>query len=297
MKSFADVRERARQYSQSRVSIPMGHDAASVEALIAAEEEGVAEAVIVGPEAALKETLAEMGRTLPGGIEVIDREDPLEAAREAVRLVSCGEATTLMKGLLKTSLFQKAILDREVGLRSGRVLSHVAVILSPQQDRLVAVTDGGMNIRPGRDELVQIIQNAADVVSRLDIGEPRAALLTATEVPNEKIPETVLFDEIARGWDIEGISVVGPVAVDGAMVPEAAEIKGMTGPVAGKANILVAPDINCGNIFAKGLMYMAGAEGGGLIAGATAPVVMLSRSDTTETKLNSLALGVVLGGR
>jgi phosphate butyryltransferase len=275
----------------------MGHDAASVEALIAAVEEGVAEAVIVGPEAALKETLTEMGRSLPEGIEVIDREDPVEAAREAVRLVSSGEATTLMKGLLKTSLFQKAILDKEIGLRSGRVLSHVAVILSPAQDRLVAVTDGGMNIKPGKEELVQIIQNAADVVNSLEIGEPLAALLAAIEVPNEKIPETILLDEIARSWDIEGISVAGPIAVDGAMVPEAAAIKGMTGPVPGRANILVAPDLNCGNIFAKSLMYMAGAEVGGLIAGAAAPVVMLSRSDTAEAKLNSLALGVVVGGR
>ncbi|MBN1435369.1 hypothetical protein JW921_11450 [Candidatus Fermentibacterales bacterium] len=296
MRNFAEIRDRARESSRSRVSIPMGHDAASVEALVAAAEEGIAGAVIVGPRAGLEQTLSETGLKLPPGIEIVDQEDAEKAAMEAVRLVSSGEASILMKGLIKTSVFQKAILDRETGLRSGRILSHVAVLESPVQERLVAITDGGMNIRPDRDEIIQIIQNAAGVVSRLEIGEPLVALLAAIEVPNEKMPETLMFEEIARSGMVEGIRVAGPLAVDGAMVPEAARVKGITGPVAGNANVLVAPDISSGNIFAKGLMYMAGVEVGGLIAGASAPVVMLSRSDTAATKLNSLALGVVVGG-
>jgi phosphate butyryltransferase len=198
----------------------------------------------------------------------------------------------LMKGMLKTSLFQKAILDRDMGLRTDRILSHVAVVEVPGYGRMISITDGGMNIRPDEDAVVQIVINAAGVMRSLGIGEPRVALLAAIEVPNEKMPETMLFSGIARRG-IEGVQVEGPIAVDGAMDPEAAAIKGMTGPVAGRADILVCPDIACGNIFAKGLMYIAGAEIGGLIAGAAAPVVMLSRADRPVTKLNSLALGVV----
>jgi phosphate butyryltransferase len=226
---------------------------------------------------------------------VINCGDPVEAAILAVKMVSSGEAGMLMKGLIKTSIFQKAILDKEVGLRTGRVLSHVAVVHVPKQNRLVAITDGGMNIRPDFEQAVQIAANAGDIMVRLGAPRPLIALLAAVEVVNEKMPETVLWERIAREG-IEGAEVAGPVAVDGAMDPEAAALKNMTGPVAGRANVLVTPDIACGNIFAKGFMYMTNAEVGGLIAGAAAPVVMLSRSDTAETKLNSLALGAVVAG-
>ena len=240
-------------------------------------------------------SLAELGRELPGDISVINCTDPGEAALKAVGLVSSGRAGMLMKGLIKTSIFLKAVLDKEIGLRTGRVLSHVAVVHVPRQDRLVAITDGGMNIHPDKSEVIQIASNAADVVVKLGADRARIALLAAVEVVNEKMPETVLWDEIAREG-IKGADVAGPVAVDGAMDPEAAAIKKMKGPVAGRANVLVTHDIACGNIFAKGFMYMTNTSVGGLIAGASAPIVMLSRSDTPSTKLNSLALGAVVAG-
>jgi len=293
--SFAEIREAARVTTDARVAIPMGHDEASIRALMDAAERGLASSVIVGPVSLVESTLSGMDRPLPDEIELVDSPDETSAAMEAVRLVSSGEASVLMKGMLQTSTFLKAVLDREVGLRSGGILSHVAVVHVPLQDRLVAITDGGMNIRPGLDELVEIAKNGASVVRALGADRARVALLAAKEVVSEKMPETVLFGELAeRG--IEGMDVCGPIAVDGAMDPEAAEIKGMEGPVPGRANVLVAPDIACGNIFAKGFMYMTAAEVGGLIAGAAAPVVMLSRSDKPATKVNSLALGVVVGG-
>lgn len=273
----------------------MGHDASSIEALITAFEEGLSSAVIVGPAAGVRETLRELGRELPDGIEIVNSEDPEKAALEAVRLVRSGEASILMKGLLKTSIFQKAMLDKENGLRTGRILSHVVVLHIPRQDRLVAISDGGMNITPDEEAIRQIAVNASDVIIKLGAEKPLVALLAAIEVPNEKMPETVMFAKISADG-IPGLSVAGPVAVDGAMDPEAAAIKGMNGEVAGRANVLITPDISCGNIFAKGLMYMANAEAGGIIAGAAAPVVMLSRSDKARTKLNSLALGVVVSG-
>ncbi|MBD3277604.1 MAG: phosphate butyryltransferase [Candidatus Aegiribacteria sp.] len=293
--SFDEIRNAARDVSDAKVAIPMGHDAASLKALISASKEGFASAVIAAPESRVRETLDEIGEELPSGIRLLNIEDPEEAALKAVELVSSGDATILMKGMLQTSVFLKAVLDKEVGLRTGRILSHVAVVHVPYLKRLVVITDGGMNISPEEDDLVQIIQNGAEVITALGADRARVALLAAKEVVTEKMPETLLYDRIVKRG-ISGMDLCGPVAVDGAIDPEAAEIKGMHGPVAGRANVLVTPNIACGNIFAKAFMYMTDAEVGGLIAGAAAPVVMLSRSDKSETKLNSLALGVVVSG-
>lgn len=294
-RNFTEIREAARKISDARVAIPMGHDVSSVEALLQAAEEGLSSAVIIGPEAGLRDSLRQLGKELPKDIEIIDIEDPEEAALQSVGLVSSGEATILMKGLIKTSIFQKAILDRDRGLRTGRILSHVAVVHVPFQDRLVAISDGGMNIRPDEEAIRQIAVNASGVIMALGAEKPLVALLAAIEVPNEKMPETEMFAKISREG-IPGLTVAGPMAVDGAMDPEAAAIKKMAGEVPGRANVLITPDIASGNIFAKAFMYMTDAEVGGLIAGAAAPVVMLSRSDKALTKLNSLALGVVASG-
>jgi phosphate butyryltransferase len=293
--SFAEIREAARKRSDARVAIPMGYDPASLKALVDAAEDGLASSVVVGPVNKVEDTLSKMGLGLPRGIELLDCQDETEAALKAVELVSSGRATVLMKGMLQTSTFLRSVLDREVGLRSGGILSHVAVVHVPLQDRLVAITDGGMNIRPGREELVEIARNGASVIRALGADRARVALLAAKEVVTEKMPETVLYAKVVEDG-IEGMDICGPIAVDGAMDPEAAAIKGMEGPVPGRANVLVAPDIACGNIFAKGFMYMTDADVGGLIAGAAAPVVMLSRSDKAATKVNSLALGVVVSG-
>jgi phosphate butyryltransferase len=294
-RNFSEIREAARRNRGARVAVPMGHDEASLEALKMAVEEGLATAIVFSPSAAVAETLSRLAAPLPPEIEFVDVDSEEAAALEAVRNVSSGESTILMKGMLKTSVFQKAILDKEKGLRIGKVLSHVAVVHAPRQNRLIAISDGGMIIRPGAEEIVEIAENAALVMAALGCKEPLVALLAAVEVENEKMPETVLFAEVARRG-IPGLQVQGPLAVDGAIDPEAAAIKHIQGPVAGRANILIAPDIACGNIFAKAFMYMMDTEVGGMIAGAAAPVVMLSRSDSAGTKLNSLALGVVTGG-
>ena len=293
--NFKEIRDRARTLKGAKVAVPMGHDVASLEALISASESGLAGSFIVGSEEEVNKSLVLLGKDLPEDIEVINCLDPKEAALEAVRLVSSGKAGMLMKGLLKTSIFLGAVLDEEIGLRTGRLLSHVAVVHAPRQDRLVAITDGGMVIRPDKEQAVQIALNGADVMVKLGADRGRVAFLAAVEVANKKMPETILWAEIAEEG-IEGVDVAGPVAVDGAMDLEAAAVKKMTGPVAGRANVLVAPDVASGNMFAKGFMYMTDTEVGGLIAGAAAPIVMLSRSDSAATKLNSLALGAVIAG-
>ena len=293
--SFEEIRQAALERGGARVAVPMGHDPASLEALVTAARQGLLEAVVIAPAEQVHRTLEGLGMKLPPGVSVEDQNDEQAAALRAVQLVSEGSATMLMKGLLKTSTFLKAVLDEKLGLRTGGVLSHVAVVHVPRQDRLVAITDGGMNIRPDAGQAMDIVRNAAFVIRRLGADSARVALMAAIEAVNDKMPETLLWKELAeRG--IPGIHMDGPMAVDGAMDPDAAAIKGMTGEVAGKANVLVTPDIASGNIFAKAFMYMTNAQVGGLVAGAAAPVVMLSRSDTPETKLNSLALGVVVSG-
>lgn len=293
--SFEEIRAAALRKTGATVAVPMGHDPASLEALLTAAEQGILKSVIIAPSDQVRQNLDRLGKSLHPGITVEDQHDQQAAALRAVELVSEGSATMLMKGLLKTSVFLKAILDEEVGLRTGRVLSHIAVVHVPRQDRLVAITDGGMNIRPDASQTRQIIENAAGVITRLGASEARVALLAAIETPSEKMPETLLWKEVAE-TGVPGVHIDGPMAVDGAMDPEAAAVKGMTGEVAGKANILVTPDISSGNIFAKAFMYMTDAQVGGLVAGAAAPVVMLSRSDSPQTKLNSLMLGVVTSG-
>ena len=293
--SFEEIRQAALERGGARVAVPMGHDPASLEALVTAARQGLLEAVVIAPAEQVRRTLEGLGMKLPPGVSVEDQNDEQAAALRAVQLVSEGSATMLMKGLLKTSTFLKAVLDEKLGLRTGGILSHVAVVHVPRQDRLVAITDGGMNIRPDAGQAMDIVRNAAFVIRRLGADSARVALMAAIEAVNDKMPETLLWKELAeRG--IPGIHMDGPMAVDGAMDPDAAAIKGMTGEVAGKANVLVTPDIASGNIFAKAFMYMTNAQVGGLVAGAAAPVVMLSRSDTPETKLNSLALGVVVSG-
>ena len=293
--SFEEIRQAALERGGARVAVPMGHDPASLEALVTAARQGLLEAVVIAPAEQVHRTLEGLGMKLPPGVSIEDQNDEKAAALRAVQLVSEGSATMLMKGLLKTSTFLKAVLDEKLGLRTGGILSHVAVVHVPRQDRLVAITDGGMNIRPDAGQAMDIVRNAAFVIRRLGADSARVALMAAIEAVNDKMPETLLWKELAeRG--IPGIHMDGPMAVDGAMDPDAAAIKGMTGEVAGKANVLVTPDIASGNIFAKAFMYMTNAQVGGLVAGAAAPVVMLSRSDTPETKLNSLALGVVVSG-
>lgn len=295
LKTFEDIRKAAVAVEGADVAVPMGYDTATVEALLMAIDGAETRAVIVAPEKKVLATLASLGRELPPDMTIENADDEKEAALKAVELVRNGKASFLMKGMLKTSIFLKAVLDEEKGLRTGRILSHVVAVKTDLMERMILVSDGGMNIDPDKEEFKQIIKNAVEMGIKLGIAKPKVALLAAVEVANPKMPKTEIFAEIAEEG-IEGCDILGPVAVDGALDPESAEIKNITGPVAGNADILIVPDIATGNIMCKALMYMTGAEISGLIMGASAPVVMLSRSDTPQTKLNSLALGAVVAG-
>jgi len=256
------------------------------EIIAAARRTGPRRLAVAGPP---NEELADaLARARGQGIA---ESDLFDTAPDAVAAVRAGQADALMKGSVDTATFMQAVLDRDAGLRSGSLVSHVAVVEA--LGRLILITDGGIVLNPTLEEKVQIIANAVAVAAGLGIDAPKVAVLAAVERENPKMPETVDAAALAR-MDLPGCAVQGPLAVDNAVSVEAARAKGIAGPVAGRADILLAPSVLVGNIFAKGIMYFAGGRFGGVVAGTTHPVMFLSRSDTAATKLDTIALGMAL---
>jgi phosphate butyryltransferase len=214
-----------------------------------------------------------------------------DTAPEAVAAVRSGRADTLMKGSVETAVFMRAVLDRENGLRTGHLISHVLVMEA--RGRLWLITDSGICLNPTLEEKAKIILNAIPVAHALGIDMPKVAVLAAIEKENPKMPETLDAAALTR-MNLPGCIVQGPLAVDNAVSPEAARVKGISGPVAGNADILLVPSCLVGNIFVKGIMYFADCRFAGCAAGTSRPVAFLSRSDSAQTKLNTIALGVLL---
>jgi phosphate butyryltransferase len=230
-------------------------------------------------------------------MEVIDAPQPREAAWNVMKLVSEGRADIAMKGKVETSDFLRAALHKELALRTGRLFTHVAAFEIPEFDRLIFISDAGVVVAPDLEQKVEIVQNAIYVAHALDINLPRVAVLAATEVVNPKIPTTLDAANLSKMADrgqIKGGLVDGPLALDNAISPESARIKGIKSEVAGYADILIAPDIEAGNVLAKAITYFAQGKMAGVVVGARCPLILPSRSDTREAKLVSLALGVML---
>ena len=206
----------------------------------------------------------------------------------------------VMKGLVDTSIILKAVLNKEFGLRTGNILSHVAVFDVDGYDRLFFVTDAAMNLAPDLQGKKQIIENSCIVANALDIDEPKVAVICAKEKVNPKMQDTVDakdLEEMCKNGEIKDCIVGGPFALDNAVSEEAARHKGMDHPIAGKADILLAPDIEAGNILYKSLVFFSNTKNAGVIVGAKAPIILTSRADSEETKLNSIALGVLTAAK
>jgi len=297
IKSFSDLMKEAKAKGPKKVAVAVAQDEVVLEALSLAYREKIATPVLFGDRKAIEEAAGKVGVSLSGW-EITDMADMAQASKAAVAAVSSGQADFLMKGLVPTAIFLKAVLDKEVGLRTGRLLSHVALMELSGYHKIFLVTDGGMCLKPDLAAKVDIVNNALELAHSLGLEKPKVAVLAAVEVINPEMPETMDAAELskmAERGQIKGCIVDGPLALDLAVSREAAEHKNVKSPVAGDADIFVLPEIAAGNIFAKALIYMSGARAAGLIAGAAKPVVMLSRSDTKEQKLNSIALGVVCG--
>lgn len=226
----------------------------------------------------------------------IQRDDPAQAAREAVAAVRRGEAQLLMKGLLQTADIMKAVLSKEEGLRTGRALSHACAFEVPGWPKLVFITDVALNVAPDLARKADIIRNQVQVAQALGIARPKVAALAAVETVNPDMPAAVearQLQELCERGELGDCDVQGPLALDLAVSKEAGQTKGVTGPVVGEADILLVPDLEAGNIVYKALVYFANARPAGIIMGAACPVVLLSRADSPDAKLMSIALAVL----
>ncbi|MTI94865.1 MAG: bifunctional enoyl-CoA hydratase/phosphate acetyltransferase [Firmicutes bacterium] len=285
--------------NRRRLVVAAAQDKDALQAVGDALTWGVVSVTLVGDEDTIKSVAAEVGLDL-AQCSLLNEPDPVQAAKTAVAMVSGGQADLVMKGKVGTADILRAVLDKDEGLRTDRLLSHVAVLEVEGYERLFMLTDGAMNIAPDLEQKIQIAQNAVDVANALGIEEPRIAPLTAVEVVNPKMQATIDADGLAKAaarGEIGRAIVSGPIALDGAVSAKSAEIKGITGPVAGNADILLVPMIEAGNVLYKSIIYFARSRAAGVIAGARAPVVLTSRSDSREAKLNSIALGAIIAAQ
>jgi phosphate butyryltransferase len=296
MKTIAEMIEAARKSGRKRVAVAAAQEPSALEAAVDAWVNGLAEPVLIGDLAAIEALAAELGLDL-ARFERVQAKDPAAAAAEAVRLVRTGDADILMKGMVDTSVLLKAAFNKETGINAGALASHVAVIEVASYHKLLFVTDAGINIAPDVGEKIAIIANAARAARALGLVLPKVALLAAVEKVNyEKMPCTVdaaIITQMFRRGQLGGALVDGPLAMDNAISHDSARIKNINSDVAGDADILVAPDIEAGNILYKCLLDLCGAKGAGIVMGAAAPVVLTSRADTAETKLASIAFAAL----
>lgn len=295
-KDFNQLLELAKKKGPKKISVAVAEDQDVLEAVLKAEKLGMAIPVLVGNKDKIVEVANKIGQDL-NGIEIIHIPDPVLAARKATELVSSGEAHVLMKGLVDTSILMKQVLDKEIGLRDENVISHIAVFQVATYHKMFLVTDAAMILAPDLNQKKEIIENAVKLALALDIQNPKVAVLAAKEKVNPKMEATVHAKELRdmnRNGEIRNCTVDGPFALDNAISVESAKIKGIDSPVAGDADILLAPNIEAGNVLYKALNFFANAKSAGLIVGTKAPIVLTSRADNSQAKLNSIALAVLM---
>jgi len=296
IKNFDEVIEAAKLRGPKTLAVACAQDEDVLLAVENARKAGIAEAILVGNKSEIEAIASRQNIDLKH-YQIEDIQDLAEASLRAVELVSSGKAHLVMKGLVDTAIILKAVLNKEVGLRTGNALSHVAVFDVPNFPRLLFVTDAAMNIAPDVETKRMIIENSLDVARALDIELPNVGVICAKEKVNDKMPATVDAAELVRMNQegiIKGCKVGGPFALDNAVSEEAARIKGIKDPMGGKVDILMCPTIEAGNVLYKALTFLAGARSAGIIVGAKAPVVLTSRADDDDSKLNSIALGVLM---
>ncbi|MGA4719502.1 phosphate butyryltransferase [Fictibacillus nanhaiensis] len=288
------VSQAKNQQEKPVIAVAEAGDQEVLESILKSYKEGLARFILFGNGNKISDWLERNADVSLDGIKVVPT-DTASAALKAVRAVHDGDADILMKGLISTSALLKAVLNKEFGLRTGKVLSHVAAFEVEGFEKLIFVTDAAMNIEPDLNQKVQILQNAIDFAVRTGVEVPKAAVLAAVENVNPAMQATLdaasLMVMNLRN-QIQGGIVEGPLALDNAVSKEAAAHKGITGSVAGNADILLVPNIETGNVLYKSLIYFARAKVGAVICGAKAPIVLTSRADSAESKYYSIALAV-----
>jgi phosphate acetyltransferase len=271
-------------------------DEASLKGAIDAARLGLIAPILVGPEARIRSVAQASGLDL-GNLEIVDAPHSHESAERAVALVREGRAEALMKGSLHTDELMGAVVRRETGLRTARRISHCFVMDVPGHDTVLIITDAAVNIAPTLVDKVDIVQNAIDLAHALQIADVRVAILSAMETVNPDVPSTIEAAALCKMADrkqITGAVLDGPLALDNAIDLHAAQIKKIDSPVAGRANVLVVPDLEAGNMLAKSLTFLAGADAAGIVLGARVPIILTSRADSVLTRLASCAVAVLV---
>ncbi|GMQ64523.1 phosphate butyryltransferase [Vallitalea maricola] len=293
---FEDIMKLAKTKEPKVLSVAVAQDIDVLISVKMAIEEGIIKAILVGD----KEEILKIAKKIDfnvDNVEIIDEKDKVEACNIAVKKVTDKEADMVMKGIIDTAVILKAVLNKEANLRTGRVLSHVGVMDIPGYERVLLISDAAMNIEPDLMTKKQIIDNSVIVARSIGIDEPKVAMLCAKEKVNPKMQATVdakELEEMNKRGEIHNCIVGGPLALDNAVSVEAANHKKIDSPVAGKADILIVPSIEAGNVLYKSLVFLANAKAAGVLVGAKVPIVVTSRADTEISKINSIALAMLM---
>ncbi len=296
-KSLDELVAAARSQGPARIAVAAGQDPDVLQALKEAQAMGLAEGILVGDLSRIKPMAEQVGLELAPE-QIINEPDQAKAALKAIALIREGQASLLMKGKINTSTLVRAVLNKETGLRTGRLLSQVIVFQAPGVQRLMIMTDAAINIAPNLAQKAEMCRNAIEVAHAIGVTKPNLAALCALEFVNAEMPATLDAAGLTlmnRRGQISGAYIEGPIALDSPLSRFAAERKGIKSPLVEATDIFLAPDIEAANILYRAILYFAKGESGGIVLGARVPLILLSRAETPETKIRSIALGVLVG--
>ncbi len=297
MKSFDELPALLKEQPVRKVAVAVAEDTTVLEAVDRACKENIASAVLVGNAREIREKAEKSNIDLKAH-QIVDEPDDIRAASRAVSMVAAGQADIVMKGHIHTDDFLRAVLHKENGLRAGVVMSHVFIVETQRPTKLLFITDGAMNIAPDLEQKAEILLNAVHLANVFGVTQPKVGVLAAVELLNPKMQATVdatcLSKMSDRGQFYPPCTVDGPFAFDNAISEAAAAHKKIGGPVAGRADILVVPDIEAGNMLAKCFVYFGKCRIAGVVVGARAPVVLTSRADSAESKMFSIATAALM---
>lgn len=290
IRDFRELREKVGNSEKKRVAVVAAHDAHTLEAVLKAKEEGVLDYVLLGKAEEIYTISKELGHQVSPE-DVLDCPEDESAVKEAMELIRRGEADFIQKGLLQTSTLLKGVLNKEYGIGTGNLISHVALLDIEKYHKIVGVTDGGMLLYPNLEQKKGIVKNAVEMFRGLGYEEPKVAAVCAVEVLNPKMPETVDAAELkkeAEAGNLGNCLLEGPISMDLAVNKESAKIKGYDSPVCGDTDIFLVPNISVGNIMVKGLLEFGNTMMAGCVIGAKCPIALNSRSASFEEKYYSL---------
>jgi phosphate butyryltransferase len=300
MTDFIELRRRAEKAGPRRVAVVVADDEVALTAADCALQIGIALPVLIGDEGRIRSAAQKFDLSaLLAGAEFANAED---AATAAVNMARKGQVDVLLKGHLRTDELLRAVLDKHAGLRTGRLLSDVMLYEDSLEGRprLVGITDGGLNVLPDLEQKKQIVQNAIQVLHRLGLERPKIAIMSATEAVSDSVPSSVdakMLTEMGAAGELGEAEVFGPLALDCALVESAAQAKGIKHPVAGHADCMVVSNVEAGNLLGKSVRYLGGSQCAHVVVGAKVPILIPSRVESVDDKVNSIALGVIFAAR